>query len=141
MSGQKPGRKKELMKLNTLAKTVVLGLAVLLATGAFASTNKGSLHIEQAVQINGQQIPAGDYSVRWEGSGTNVELSVMQGRKEIAKVSAKVVQLSEAANGDQVVLSNTNGTPAVSQLRFNGKKTALDIGSSDQASMSEGAGK
>jgi len=141
MSGRKPDRKKELMKLNTLAKTVVLGLAVLLATGAFASTNKGSLHIERAVQINGQQIPAGDYSVRWEGAGPNVEVSVMRGRKEIAKTSAKVVELNDAPNGDEVVLANTNGTPSVSQLRFNGKKTALDIGSSDQASMAGGAGK
>ncbi|MGH9642150.1 MAG: hypothetical protein ACRD3Q_06955 [Terriglobales bacterium] len=129
------------MKLNTLAKTVVLGLAVLLATGAFASTNKRSLHLDQAVQINGQQIAAGDYSVRWEGAGPSVEVSVMRGKKEVAKASAKLVELDRAPSYDQVVLSNTNGTRAVSQLRFGGKKTALEIGSSDQASMSGGAGK
>jgi len=124
------------MKLNTLAKTLVLGLAVLVATGAWAS-NKGSLHIDQAVQINGQQIPAGDYQLRWEGNGANVELSVMQGKKEIAKTPAKLVDLDKAASDDSVVIDNSGSTPSVAQVRFAGKKTALALGSSDRASMAE----
>jgi hypothetical protein len=124
------------MKLNTLAKTLVLGLAVLLATGAFAS-NKGSFHVDESVVLNGQQIPAGDYTVRWEGAGPDVQLSVMQGKKEIAKASAKVVELDNAPNGNAVVVSTSaSGAPAVSQLRFSGKKTALAIDSSDRASLS-----
>lgn len=124
------------MKLNTLAKTLVLGLAVLLATGAFAS-NKGSFHVDESIVLNGQQIPAGDYTVRWEGAGPDVQLSVMQGKREIAKASAKVVDLDNPANGNSVVLNNSgSGAPSVSQLRFSGKKTALAIDSSDRASMS-----
>ena len=38
------------MKLNYLAKTVVLGLAVLLAASAFAS-NKGSLQVQEAIEV------------------------------------------------------------------------------------------
>ena len=123
------------MKLNTVAKTLVLGLAVLLATGAFAS-NKGRLHVEQGVVLSGQAIPAGDYTLRWEGAGPDVQLSVMKGKKEVAKASAKVVELDNAASDDAVVLSNGSGTPAVSQFRFAGKKTALAIDSSDRASLS-----
>ncbi len=124
------------MKFNTLAKTLVLGLAVLLATGAFAS-NKGSLHVEESVVLNGQQIPAGDYTVRWEGTGPDVQLSVMQGKKEIAKAPAKLVELDSVPSGNAVVVSNnSSGAPAVSQFRFSGKKTALAINSSDRASMS-----
>ena len=123
------------MKLNTLAKTLVLGLAVLLATGAFAS-NKGSLHTEQSIVINGQEIPAGDYTLRWEGAGPDVQLSVMKGHTEVAKTTAKVVELENKSGTDAVVLSHGSGTPAVSQFRFAGKKTALDVGSSDRAAMS-----
>ena len=75
------------MKRNNLAKCVVLGLAVLIATAAFAS-NKGSLHVQEAVEVNGQSLPAGDYQVRWEGTGSDVQLSFMQGKKEVAKTSA-----------------------------------------------------
>jgi len=122
------------MKFTTLAKTLVLALAVLLATGAFAS-NKGSLHVEQAVMVNGQQIPAGDYSVRWEGSGPDIQLSVMKGKREVAKSSAKLVELDKAASSDAVVLTNTSGAPSVQQLRFGGKKTAINLESGDRASM------
>jgi hypothetical protein len=124
------------MKLNNLAKTVVLGVAVLVATGAFAS-NKGSLRVTEAVEVNGQQLPAGDYQLRWQGSGSNVELSFMQGKKEVAKTSAKEVELNQAASGDTAVIEHNDGKASVSEIRFAGKKTALSIGGSDRASMSE----
>ena len=135
MSGEEPDRKKEQMKFNTVAKTLVLGLAVLLATGAFAS-NKGSFHTDQSIVLNGQSIPAGDYTVRWEGAGPDVQVSVMKGHKEVAKTTAKVVELDNKSDSDAVVLLNGNGTPSVSQFRFSGKKTALDVSGSDRASLS-----
>src|SRR5262250_563324 len=97
------GQGDEAMKWNNLAKFAVLGLALLLATGAFAS-NKGTLHLQEAAQVNGQQIPAGDYQVRWEGSGANVEVRFMQGKKEVAKASAKVVDLEKASPYDSTIV-------------------------------------
>jgi hypothetical protein len=122
------------MKLNNLAKFAVLGLAVLLATGAFAS-NKGSLHVEEAVQVNGQQLPAGDYQLRWDGTGSKVELSFMQGKKEVAKTSAKVVTLEQAPPYDSTVVDHSSGA-SLSEVRFAGKKFALAIGGSDASAMS-----
>jgi hypothetical protein len=132
------GQKEDRMKLNNLAKSVVLGLAVFVATGAFAS-NKGSLHVTEAVEVNGQQIPAGDYTIRWEGTGANVELSVMQGKKELAKTTAKQVELDQAPSYDAAIVNHSNGRASVSQIRFSGKKTALEIDGSDRASMSNSA--
>jgi len=63
--------------LNHVAKTVVLGLAVLLASSAFAS-NKGSLQVTESFEINGQQLPAGDYQVRWTGTGSNARQERMR---------------------------------------------------------------
>jgi len=128
------------MKLNNLAKSVVLGLAVLLATGAFAS-NKGSLRFEEPVQVNGQQIPAGNYELRWEGSGSNVQLSFMQGKKEIAKTTARTIELEKASSYDSAVVDHSSGKAAVSEVRFAGKKTALSLAGSDSASMSTNSSK
>jgi hypothetical protein len=114
------------MKLNNLAKFAVLGLAVLLATGAFAS-NKGTLSVEEAVQVNGQQLPAGEYQLRWEGSGSDVQLSFMQGKKEVAKTAAKVIDLEKAFPHDSAVIDRSSGV-SLSQVRFAGKKFALAIG-------------
>jgi hypothetical protein len=124
------------MKLNTLAKTMVLALAVLLATSAFA-INKGSLHINEAILVNGQQIPAGDYKLQWDGAGPDVQVSVMRGKKEVAKTSGKLIELDKAADSDTVVLTGTTAPQSLSQVRFGGKKTALNISSSDRASMSD----
>lgn len=124
------------MKLNNLTKTLVLGLAVFVATGAFAS-NKGSFHLGEAVEINGQQIPAGDYQVRWDGSGSSVELSFMQGRKEVAKVSAKAVELAGTSPYDAAVIEHSNGRASISEIHFAGKKTGFALVGSEHASMSD----
>jgi hypothetical protein len=115
------------MKWNNLAKFAVLGLAVLLATSAFAS-NKGTLHLQEAVQVNGAQLPAGEYQVRWDGTGSNVEVSFMQGKKEVAKASARVIDLPQANGYDSAVVDHSSGTASLSEIRFANKKAALAIG-------------
>ena len=122
------------MKLNHLAKTVVLGLAVLLAASAFAS-NKGSLYLQEAFEVNGQQLAPGEYQVRWDGTGPNVEVSIMQGKKEVAKTTAKVVALGKAYDYDSAVIDHSSGKATVSEVRFAGKKYALALGATDKTEM------
>jgi hypothetical protein len=131
-TGQKA---KEHMKLNHVAKTVVLGLAVVLASSAFAS-NKGTLQVREPLEVNGQQLAPGAYELRWDGTGSNVEVSFMQGKKEVAKTSAKVVELDKASAYDSTVVDHASGKAAISEVRFAGKKYALAIGASDKADMS-----
>jgi hypothetical protein len=123
------------MKLNNLVKSVVLGLAVLLASSAFAS-NKGSLQVREPFEVNGQQLAPGEYQLRWDGTGSNVEVSFMQGKKEVAKASAKVVELDKASPYDAAVVDHASGKATVSQVRFAGKKYALAIGATEKAEMS-----
>jgi hypothetical protein len=113
----------------------VLGLAVLLASSAFAS-NKGSVQVRELVEVNGQQLTPGDYQLRWDGTGANVEVSFMQGKKEIAKTSAKVIDLQTASPYDATIVDHASGKATVSEVRFAGKKYALAIGSTDKAEMS-----
>ena len=146
MSRLKTGQKaKEQMKLthvalNRVVKIGVLGLAVLLASSAFAS-NKGSLQVRESVEVNGQQLAPGAYQLRWDGTGSSVEVSFMQGKKEVAKAWAKVVALDKANDNDSVVVAHEGGKATVSELRFAGKKYALAIGSSDKAEMSGSSNK
>ena len=124
------------MKWNQVAKSVVLALAVLVAGSAFASNNKGSLHLTEPAQINGQAIPAGDYQLRWEGTGSSVEVSVMQGKKVVTKAPAKVVELKSAFGNDAAVIDRSASTPSVTEVRFAGKKFALSLGG-EKAEMGE----
>jgi len=128
------------LALNNLAKTVVLGLAVLLATSAFAS-NKGSLQVRETVEVNGQQLTPGDYQVRWDGTGSTVEVTFMQGKKEVAKTTAKVVALDKPYDFDSAVVAHEGGKATISEVRFSGKKFVLAINGSDKAEMSANSGK
>jgi hypothetical protein len=128
------------LALNHLAKTAVLGLAVLLATSAFAS-NKGTLQVHETLEVNGQQLAVGEYQLRWDGTGSNVEVSFMQGKREVAKASAKVVALDRASESDAAVVDRSSGKATVSEVRFAGKKYVLALGATEKAEMSGSSSK
>jgi hypothetical protein len=118
------------MTFSTISRSVVMGLALLLASSAFAVT-KASLNLQNPTTISGTKLKAGDYKLEWDGSGPNVEVSIMQGRNVLAKVQAKVVDLnSPSANNAAVVIKNNDGTSTLSGARFAGKKFALELGDS-----------
>jgi hypothetical protein len=128
------------MKFATVSKSVVLGLALLLASSAFAGT-KANLQISNPVQLNGTTLKPGDYKLQWEGSGPDVELSIIQGKTVVAKVPAHVVDLpTPAANDAAVTRRSDSGPNTLAGVRFQGKKFALELGESSDG-MQAGSSK
>ena len=117
------------MKFARFSKGLLLGLALVLATGAFAASNKGSLEVIDPVTVSGKQLRPGDYSVKWDGNGPNEELSIMQGKKVVATTQARVIDLSQVPNRNSAVIkSNDDGSKSLSEIHFGVKKYALAIG-------------
>lgn len=115
------------MKFSTVSKSVLMGLAILLASSAFAAS-KANLSLLNPTTVNGTKLKAGDYKLQWDGTGPNVEVSIMQGKKVLAKVPAKLVDLNKAPdNSAAVVNQNQDGSSTLSSVRFAGKKYALDL--------------
>lgn len=128
------------MKFSTIAKTLTMGLAVLLASSAFAST-KATLNLNNPTIVNGTKLKAGEYKLQWEGTGPDVQVSILQGKNVVAKVSGKVVDLNAPSqNTAAVVRRNDDGTSTLSGARFEGKKFALEIGESSDG-MQAGSSK
>jgi hypothetical protein len=128
------------MKFATVSKSLVMGVALLLASSAFAAT-KASLSLQSPVTINGAKLKPGDYKLEWDGSGPNVEVSIKQGKTVVAKVPAKVVDLnSPSQNNAAVVKHNDDGSSTLAGARFEGKKYALEIGDSGEG-MQAGSSK
>lgn len=116
------------MKLSKTYKALLLGLTLLLATSAFAAS-KGSLQVNDKLSVSGKQLAPGDYTVKWEGNGPSVELSILQGRTVVATVPARLIDLSRSADSNAaVVKQNADGSRSLSEIRFGGKKYALAIG-------------
>jgi hypothetical protein len=128
------------MNISKVTKSAVLGLAVLLATGAFASNkaNKGSFQLADAATIGGTQVKAGQYQVKWDGDGSNVQLTVMRGSTVVATVPAHLIDLAQKpADDSAIVKRNADGTNTVAEIHFGGKKQALAFG--DQMSAGNGS--
>lgn len=117
------------MKASLFSKIIIASLVLMLAGSAFAA-NKDSFQITAPTQVNGTQLPAGDYQARWDGSGPTVQVTITQGKKVIATVPARVVAMDEASPyAITDIKSNANGDRELTGLRFSGKKYALQLGS------------
>ena len=128
------------MKFATISKSLVLGLALLLASSAFAAT-KANVTLQGPATINGTTLKAGDYKLEWDGSGPNVEVSIVRGRTVLAKVPAKVVDLNAPSQSNAIlVVQNDDGTRTLTGARFEGKKFALEMGSTGEG-MQAGSSK
>ena len=113
----------------------LLMFSLLLAASAVAgNTNKGTLNVGETVTVGGKQLPAGRYQVEWAGTGSNVELSISDGRDTVAKVPAQVLPLKKA-EAESGYSTNTDqaGNKALTGIFFGGKKYELSIGEASAA--------
>jgi hypothetical protein len=132
--------KGAIMKFATATKTLVLALALVLSASAFAAT-KASLQLSHPVTVNGTTLRPGDYKLQWEGDGPNVELSFLQGKNVLAKTSAHVIDLqTPSANTAALTHENGSGPNALTGIRFEGKKLALELGEASEG-MQAGSSK
>ena len=115
------------MKFQSVSKSLLLGLALLLATSAFAA-NKGSLEVSDPVTVSGKQLAVGEYTVKWEGTGPNVELNILRGKNVVATVPARMIELDRSPDRNSAVTTvNGDGRKSLNEIRFSGKKYALAI--------------
>jgi hypothetical protein len=112
-----------------------LAFSLLLAGSAIAgNSNRGTLNVAETVTVGGKQLPAGKYQVEWAGTGSDVEVSISNGRDTVAKVPAQVLPLKKAesesgysTNADQA------GNKALTGIFFSGKKYQLTFGETSTA--------
>jgi hypothetical protein len=116
------------MKTPNILKSLLLGIALLLATSAFAA-EKGTLTITDPVTLGSTQLKAGTYTVEWDGNGPNVQLNILRGKSVVAATPAHMVDTGRAAStSGYSFTSDGNATPSLSEIRLHGKKYVLEIG-------------
>jgi hypothetical protein len=121
-------RKGNYMKFSKTYTGLLMGMILLLAAGAEAAS-KGSLVLDKAVSINGTPLAKGEYKLTWEGTGPNIELNVIQSRKIVATVPARLVDLDRA--GQQMgyeTRMQEDGTTSLTAIFFLGKRYEMQIG-------------
>ena len=110
----------------TLKSTLLAG--VVLLTGSAFAVNKGSVELFHPTNVAGTQLPAGTYNVQWDGSGDQVQLSILKGKKTVASTNARIVQVQTAPESDSAIVNkNGDGSMTLTQILLHGKKYALEI--------------
>jgi hypothetical protein len=123
------------MNTKNIAKGLLFGASLLLASAAFAG-EKASVKVFETVKVNGKTIPAGDYNVSWEGTGSNVQVSILKGKETIATLPAQLEASSAAsANSGYSTRKEGDGSTSLTNVFFAGKKYSLNL---DQQSAASG---
>jgi hypothetical protein len=128
------------MKLSMISKSLLPGLALLLATSAFAANkgNKGSLELFAPATVSGHQLVPGQYELTWDGTGSSVELMILSHGKLVATVPARLIELSQSERNNATELrTNGDGSQSLTKIDFAGKKYALAFG--DESAMTQSA--
>jgi hypothetical protein len=108
-------------------KYVLVGIAILMGTNAFAANN-GSLNLISPVTVAGTRLAAGNYNVQWEGSGPGVQLSVRKGQKIVASTPAELIPVDHPFDNNEAVIGvEDDGKRKLIEIHFSGKKFALEI--------------
>jgi hypothetical protein len=109
------------------ALKVWIGVSLLLLTvSALAAENTGRFILPSAAQLNGKDLKAGEYKVRWDGQGPDVQVTVTQGKETVTTATAKLVDRGQKAARNAVVLDSSSGGPSsIVELQLSGKRSAL----------------
>ncbi len=95
-------------------------ILALLSAPAFAAKTSQTVNFPDAVTVGSTLLPAGDYKVTWDGTGSNVQVTLEQkgaGHPATATVTAKVVDQKNGHNG--YVVNSKGGVNTVETLQFN----------------------
>lgn len=112
-------------------KGILLATVVLVAGSALAAS-KGSLSLQHPTTVGGKQLASGSYTVRWEGTGDQVDLKIYQGKNQVASTPARVAKVDHPSpSNTAVVTANGDSTFSLVEIRFGGKNFALQIANAD----------
>lgn len=102
-------------------------LSVLLFTLALASyaaeKNSQNITFYDSVKVGSTTLPAGDYKVVWDGTGDNVQVSFLQGKKTVATAPAKLVSTTSSVGKAVSTRAESDNSRVVTEIAF--KKQAL----------------
>ncbi|HXJ11586.1 MAG TPA: hypothetical protein VNH19_04875 [Candidatus Limnocylindrales bacterium] len=116
------------MKLSKLS-LAFFSSALLLSSAAVAGdSNKASIQLYEKVSVEGQALNPGKYTVSWDGSGPNVQVTVSQGKQTVATFPAHLIEQATRNTEDAYgSASETDGSRTLTAIYPNGKRFSIEI--------------
>ena len=114
-----------------LARYALLALALTFAVGAAAKSKTESITLRQDANLNGTNLPAGTYVVKYDIDGSNADVKFIQGKKEVATAQGQVKTLEKKVSLNQLVISDQGRI--IQEIDFGGNDKAITFGASANA--------
>jgi hypothetical protein len=116
------------MKISKVS-IMLFGAALVFSSGARAGgSNKTTIQLSDKVVVDGNSINPGRYTVEWSGSGSTVQVSLLQGKQTVATFPAHVTEQatpnSATAYGST---SEPDGSKALTAIYIGGKRFVLEL--------------
>jgi hypothetical protein len=112
------------MKFSKLSQSILAG-SLALASAAFAGpANKGKLHLAETVTLEGKTLQPGDYTVAWDGDGSDVKLNISRG-KNVVTVPAHVDPDANHVRDGYGSKTEADGSKSLTAIFVGGKKYQL----------------
>ena len=109
----------------------LMGIALIvgsLALPALAAKNSQTLTIAQPAKVGTSLLAAGDVKVSWTGTGSNVQVTLVQQGKAPVTVTAKMVDTKNGHVG--VVTDSANGVDILQSIELHDFTLVLTSGTS-----------
>ena len=118
---------------------LLLTAALLGSSAVFAGeSNKTTLKLYETTTVEGKALQPGDYKVTWEGSGPDVQVTILQGKETVATFQAHVTEQAARNAGDAYgSSSDANGSRALTAIYPGGKRIALELGQQSNATAAK----
>jgi hypothetical protein len=117
----------------TVVRAALFIFALTMSVTAFAGSKSENVTLYHDAQLNGKTIPAGDYTVKCDTSGSTAQVKFLKNGKEIASANGQVKQLSNAPDHNQVVTQDGNGAATISEIDFSHSNTGISFDSGSMA--------
>ena len=109
----------------TLARLTLFIFALSMSIGAFAASKSQTITLFHDASLNGKTLPAGEYTVKCETTGSTAQVKFLRNGKEVASATGQVKQLSNAPANNQVITQDGNGAASISEIDFSNSRSGV----------------
>jgi len=106
---------------------VVAALMLIIPATVFAAPkNSANITFDMPVTVNGTQVPAGEYRVEWQGTGTSVQANFLQGKKVVASAPATLINGKTQYEGAVEVKQADNNSNILEAIDWSNRSLRFD---------------
>jgi hypothetical protein len=102
--------------MNRLVFSLAFLLCVLPLSAVAGTKQSASIDLSEPVVISGAHLEPGHYVVRWNGTGSDVQVQFLNGKKELVSVPAKLISQNNEESPAVTLRSTQDGSKTISEI-------------------------